>query len=42
VRLEANIDLRKKRLDGKATLRMTALRRSDSIRLDAVGLDIRF
>jgi len=41
VRLEARVDLREQRLEGKATLAMTALRRSDAIRLDAVGLDVR-
>jgi len=39
--LEAGVDLEKKLLAGRATLSMTALRKSTVVSLDAVNLDIR-
>ena len=41
VRVEARVDLPKKSLVGRATLAMRALRESDTIRLDAVNLDVK-
>jgi aminopeptidase N len=40
VKVEAHIDLRKKSLEGTATLTLTALRATRMLELDAVGLEI--
>ncbi len=41
VRVEAKVDLRKKSLVGRATLSLTALRKTETVRLDAVNLDVK-